>query len=79
MNGRTNAAVCKKPVCSQLFKHAGFVKILSRSGTRSVKTMANLNELTADIHESDHIVQFYEQEAFLVEQAVDFIVAHSDS
>ena len=44
-----------------------------------MKTMTNLNELTADIHASDHIVQFYEQETFLVEQAVDFIVAHSDS
>jgi PAS domain S-box-containing protein len=42
-------------------------------------TMSNMNELTADIHESDHIVQFYEQDAFLVEQAVDFIAARSDA
>ncbi|HJR78033.1 MAG TPA: response regulator [Nitrospiraceae bacterium] len=41
--------------------------------------MANVNDVIEDIHESDHLVQFYEQDAFLVEQAVNFITAPSES
>jgi PAS domain S-box-containing protein len=38
-----------------------------------------MNDLIHDIHESDHIVQFYEQDAFLIEQVVEFLAARPDS
>ena len=41
--------------------------------------MANINDVIDDIHESDHIVQFYEQDAFLIKQAVDFVAARPNS
>jgi PAS domain S-box-containing protein len=40
--------------------------------------MTTMPDLTNDIHESDHIVQFYEQDAFLIEQAVEFLTARPD-
>jgi PAS domain S-box-containing protein len=46
---------------------------------KATKTMANMNDVVEVIHESDHLVQFYEQDAFLIEQAVEFIAARPDS
>jgi PAS domain S-box-containing protein len=51
-------------------------RLLSEEGN---ETMANMNEVIEGIHESDHLVQFYEQDAFLVEQAVDFIGGSPES